>query len=158
MRNPVILAAIVLMAFVGVTLGAYLLTKDDQTPAAPAPEPAPEIQPQDTASEVPQTPGDGHPRNRARMDVNADGTITYEEASAAHPEITREQFQARDTNGDGVWNADEGFGQGSGMGPGRGMRGQGGGGRGMRGQGGGGGGRGMHGQGGGAGGGYRGNR
>lgn len=89
------------------------------------------------------------------MDTNADGMISFDEAVAVHPEMTREQFNARDTNGDGVWNADEGFGPGGGMGYG--MRGGGGGGGGGgRGMQGGAGGRGM--RGGGGGGGYRGGR
>lgn len=36
------------------------------------------------------------------MDLNHDGKITFEEATQANPEYTRERFDAHDRNGDGV--------------------------------------------------------
>ena len=57
--------------------------------------------------------GPGPGRGPEAMDTNADGQVSFEEATAAQPELTREQFDARDTNGDGVWSRDdrpEGFG------------------------------------------------
>ncbi len=155
MRSTLVLAAAALIAFGAVTASIYLSTKDRNAPATPqAPQTtAPEPVVQAPAPDALETSQETRPGNRARMDTNADGLISFEEAVAVHPEMTREQFNARDTNGDGVWNADEGFGMGGGMGYG--MRGGGGGGgRGMQG---GGGGRGMRG-GGGGGGGYRGGR
>ena len=156
MRSTLVLAAVALIAFGVVTVGIYLSTKDrspstiPQPPQTPVPEPAVQA----PAPGALETTQDTRPGNRARMDTNADGMISFDEAVAVHPEMTREQFNARDTNGDGVWNADEGFGPGGGMGYG--MRGGGGGGGGGgRGMQGGGGGRGMRG---GGGGGYRGGR
>ncbi|HOZ46498.1 MAG TPA: hypothetical protein PLO37_05950 [Candidatus Hydrogenedentes bacterium] len=49
----------------------------------------------------------GGPRRGGRwmeMDANRDGTITLGEAQAANPDLTEEQFKARDVNGDGVWD------------------------------------------------------
>ncbi|HPA05161.1 MAG TPA: hypothetical protein PLB67_12025 [Candidatus Hydrogenedentes bacterium] len=157
MRSTLVLAAVALIAFGVVTAGIYLSTKDrnpadtPQPPQTSVPEPAVQA----PAPGALETTQDTRPGNRARMDTNADGMISFDEAVAVHPEMTREQFNARDTNGDGVWNADEGFGPGGGMGYG--MRGGGGGGGGGgRGMQGGAGGRGM--RGGGGGGGYRGGR
>lgn len=157
MRSTLVLAAVALIAFGVVTVGIYLSTKDRSPSTIPKPPqtPVPEPAVQAPAPGALETTQDTRPGNRARMDTNADGMISFDEAVAVHPEMTREQFNARDTNGDGVWNADEGFGPGGGMGYG--MRGGGGGGGGGgRGMQGGGGGRGM--RGGGGGGGYRGGR
>lgn len=124
MRNTVIVAAAVLVGFTAVTLGLHMWAGNRQAselapvPAAEVPEVAPPVS--DPAVEE-------RPRYRARMDANADGVITYEEAIAVHPEMTVEQYNARDTDGNGVWGRDEGFGPGSGEGAGRGMGGRGGG-------------------------------
>ncbi len=39
---------------------------------------------------------------RKALDVNNDGTITFEEARSVYPNYTRERFNQRDKNGDGV--------------------------------------------------------
>ncbi len=41
------------------------------------------------------------------MDPNGDGSVTLAEAQSVRPEITAEDFKMRDTNGDGVWNAQD---------------------------------------------------
>ncbi len=43
-------------------------------------------------------------KKRPNLDVNKDGTITFEEAQSVYPNYTREQFNKRDKNSDGVIN------------------------------------------------------
>jgi hypothetical protein len=51
-------------------------------------------------------------RGHRGMDANRDGKITLEEALSARPELTEEKFADRDTNGDGVWTAEDRRGRG----------------------------------------------
>ena len=50
----------------------------------------------------PMGPGPMH-----ELDTNGDGQITLEEAQAQLTDLTQEQFDARDTNGDGVWSRED---------------------------------------------------
>lgn len=43
----------------------------------------------------------------AAVDVNGDLALTYEELSAAMPDLTQDAFLAADTNADGVLDAEE---------------------------------------------------
>lgn len=36
------------------------------------------------------------------LDTDADGGVSLQELQAAHPEVTEDQFQSADTNGDGM--------------------------------------------------------
>ena len=75
-----------------------------ETPAAQEPEDAVagDDIPSPDAEDV-----DARPRRRARMDADGDGVITYDEAVAVHPDMTVEEFNAWDTNNDGVWDLEE---------------------------------------------------
>jgi Ca2+-binding EF-hand superfamily protein len=46
-------------------------------------------------------------KKRPELDVNQDGKITFEEARQVLPEFSRERFDARDRNGDGVLSKDD---------------------------------------------------
>jgi hypothetical protein len=43
----------------------------------------------------------------AQTDTDGDGNVTIEEAQAANPNLTAEDFATADTDADGVLNADE---------------------------------------------------
>ena len=43
----------------------------------------------------------------ANVDINGDGMYSFPELMAVQPEITEEQFEALDTSGDGLLDADE---------------------------------------------------
>lgn len=41
------------------------------------------------------------------IDADGDGAYSYAELQVAHPDLTQEEFDAMDTSGDGVLDADE---------------------------------------------------
>jgi len=69
----------------------------DKTKKAPAKK-ATEENPGKPAAEKKMKEGKKHPP----LDVNNDGSITFEEAQSVLPNYTREQFNKRDKNGDGA--------------------------------------------------------
>lgn len=72
------------------------LTANDARPGRP--EKAPEKKPgKDSAAE----------REKPKWDADGDGKVTFEEAKQANPNVTRERFDARDSNGDGVLSRED---------------------------------------------------
>lgn len=41
------------------------------------------------------------------LDADGDGGVSWEEVQASHPDLTEDQFNAMDVNGDGALDADE---------------------------------------------------
>jgi Ca2+-binding EF-hand superfamily protein len=52
-------------------------------------------------------PRAGNRGGARNADTNGDGKISFEEVQAAHPEATRERFDARDRNGDGFLSRED---------------------------------------------------
>lgn len=85
-----------------------LTAADAAAPAAEGPANGKPQGEKKTAKQNAATPGETPKKTakpekkRPELDLNKDGTITFEEAVQVNPGLTRERFDKRDKNGDGV--------------------------------------------------------